>query len=493
MSSNSKISNEESTKPVPNPSVDKQTKEEEGDNAGKVVGGQKVIAKPQNVIHTIRDVFGKDDNVNRVKNIADTDITDKWSFDAYPLQAVIDLGDPAKEIDYVRICSENEQEYTLEFSNDNTLNGYSKAQKGKLKRGLNDIKTASDLVARYARFTFPGNKEVDEDKNQKPDPLGIYYVQFGSGEINTSKPLPEPGPIVPTEPEGPKEPPKPTEGRIKDWGADITKGADKWKIVQMKQGQKLYKVTDEKGVNIADLFTTPQNAQVFVAWHQWKQGKEPAPPNPEPPGPVDPNPNPQPGGSGTDKFGTELKYADGKTIVYEYKNNFRDDGKRFDMNVGDWKASEATAYFRFTQNPVDDEISIKWSEKSHSSSNAVQCYDTGVNIKNGKARMRFENPHPNYSGNLGSGQGTPQGTKFIGYKGVKIPQANGSVLVELYQDTGDNEGAKPANQWKKIYSYTDSKYKRTGAHPHITFRVDNPAKKGQKNLEIKWVSVARIA
>src|SRR5688500_13685986 len=106
--------------------------------------------------------------------------------------------------------------------------------------------------------------------------------------------------------------------------------------------------------------------------------------------------------------------------------------------------------------------------------------------------MRFENPHPDYSSNIGGGQGTPQGTKWIGYKGAKIVNADGTVTIKLWQDTGDNEGDKPANQWKETYSHTDSKYKRTGAHPYVTFRVDDPAKEGQKNLEIKWVSIARI-
>ena len=504
MSSNSKISNDtkkvddkkvdESTKPVVNPSVD--TKDENEENTGKVVGGQKTVAKPKNVVHTIRDVFGKDDNVNRVKNIADTDITDKWAFDAYPLQAVIDLGTPPKEIDYVRICSENEQEYTLDFSNDNTLNGYSRAQKGKLKRGLNDIKTPDDIVARYVRLDFPGNKAVDENKDQKADPLGIYYVQVGSGEIDKTKPLPEPSPIVPNpEPEGPKEPIKPTEGRIKDWGADISKGADKWKIIQMKAGQKLYKVTDENGVNIADLFTTPENAKTFVAWHQWKQGKEPAPPNPEPPGPVDPNPNPNPtpGGKGVTKDGVQLLLADGSKVEYNFKSNFRDDGKRFDFKIPNSdKGTEASGYFRFKQNPVDDEVSIKWSEMSHSGKNAVQCYDSGVSIKDGKARLRFENPHPNYSGALGSGKGVPLNDKFIGYKGTFVPAADGSVTVTLYQDTGDNEGDKPANQWKQIFQYKDTKYKRSGPHPEVTFRVDDPTMKKQANLEAKWLSVATL-
>jgi hypothetical protein len=221
----------------------------------------------------------------------------------------------------------------------------------------------------------------------------------------------------------------------------------------------------------------------------------PTPPDVTPPTPPTPPdvtpPTPPVTGSGVDKFGTKLLVSDGKEIEYEVKNNFRDDGKRFDANVGDWPSSEPTVYFRFTKDPVDDEISIKFSEKSHSGSNMTQCYDLGLDIQSGKTRMRFEAEHPNYSGNIGGGQGTPQGTKWFGYKAAKIVNTDGTVTIKYWQDTGDNETA-PANQWKEVYSHTDSKYKRTGPHPYITFRVDDPAKAGQKNLEMKWASIAKI-
>ena len=66
--------------------------------------------------------------------------------------------------------------------------------------------------------------------------------------------------------------------------------------------------------------------------------------------------------------------------------------------------------------------------------------------------MRFENPHPNYSGNIGGGQGVPLKDKFIGYKGIGLLNADGSVTVKLYQDAGNNEGNTPANEWKEVYN-----------------------------------------
>jgi hypothetical protein len=289
----------------------------------------------------------------------------------------------------------------------------------------------------------------------------------------------------------PQDPTKPTEGFIKPggWNADLVNKAA-WVVVNMRDFPEQFKVVDAAGKNVATNFTKKETADNFIAYFQThdfppKDTKPPVEP------PVEP-PEPTPGGSGIDKNGVKLLVSNGGEITYEIKNNFRDDGKRYDVNVGQWPSSEATAYFRFTKDPVDDEVSIKWSEKSHSGSNDVQCYDTGTDIKSGKTRMRFENPHPSYSGNIGGGQGTPQGTKWIGYKGVKQVNADGTVTIKLWQDTGDNEGDKPANQWKETYSHTDSKYKRTGAHPYVTFRVDDPAKAGQKNLEIKWASVAKV-
>jgi hypothetical protein len=344
----------------------------------------------------------------------------------------------------------------------------------------------------------PGVVEIDPDNDgggtttTTPPPTTTTPPTTEPGVIDVGENPTTGGPdvVVPpptTDPNNNAEPPKPKEGRLQpEKGAD--QDANKWKAVKMRDNPALWKVVDQAGVNVADQFTKEENCNIFIRWYQWKQKQQ----GTTTPPPTTTNPPPT-GTKGQTKDGVQLLFSDGKEIVEGFKANFRDDGKRYDNNVGNWKASEAQGYFRFTKDPVDDEVSIKWSEMSHSGSNQVQCYDTGVSIKDGKTRMRFENPHPSYSGNIGSGQGAPLGTKWVGYKGVKIPQADGSVLIELYQDTGDNEGAKPANQWKKIYSHVDTKYKRTGAHPYVTIRVDDPGKDGQKNLEAKWISVAKIA
>ena len=336
---------------------------------------------------------------------------------------------------------------------------------------------------------------------------GTVDLQFTVLEDAT--PIPDPDPDPGAE--------KPKEGTIKEgggWGGSTD--VNVWKITNMRNPPEEFKIVDDKGTNVATNFKTMQTAQNFILYfrtHEFPPKNE-EPPTTEPgggtggtepgtggggggTGGTEPGTGggggttPQPG-AGTDKFGSKLLVSSGKDMQYTIKDNLRDDGQRFDGDVGNWPSSEATGYFMFTKDPVDDEVSIKWSEVKHSGSNQVQCYDTGVSIKTGKARMRFENPHPEYSSNIGSGQGEPmKAGKWYGYKGAKVVNSDGSVTITLWQSVGDNE-TKPANDWKKIYEHKDTKYKRNKAHPFVTFRVDDPDKKGQPNLRKRWLSIAKV-
>jgi hypothetical protein len=318
----------------------------------------------------------------------------------------------------------------------------------------------------------------------------VDFTNMTIKKVNDNVPDPEPSPRP--EP-NPSDPTKPVEGTVKEggWGANLS-DKNAWHVVNMRDFPEQFKVVDAAGKNVATNFTKKETAEGFIAYFK----VNPFPPvdttNPTPePGP-EPTPTPPVTGSGTDKYGVKFLASNGQTVVYEVKNNFRDDGKRFDMKGGDdWTQSEITGYFRFTQDPVDDEVSAKWSQVPHSGSNMVNCYDSGVSVQTGKSRLRMELKHPEYSSALATGQGVPLNDKFIGYKGIKTVGSDGSVTIELYQDTGDNE-TKPSNTWKKIFSHKDTKYKITGAHPYLTLRIDDPAKQGQKNLEAKWISCAKI-
>jgi hypothetical protein len=323
---------------------------------------------------------------------------------------------------------------------------------------------------------------------------GTVDLKFTPIDENNPIPVPDPDPDPNQE--------KPTEGTIKDGGWGGNTDPKTWTVTNMRNPSDQYKVVDDKGVNIATNFTTMQLAQNFINYfliHPFPPEEE------EETGGETGGEGGEQGqggetgsggteGKGKDKNGVQLLQSDGKDISYSVVKDTRsgkNDGIRWNFVVKDWLKTEATGYFRFSKDPVDDEVSIKWSEMSHSDGNDVQCYDSGVSIKDGKSRIRFENPHPKYSGDLANGKGEPLNTKWIGYKGIFDPQEDGTVLVKVYQDAGDNE-SKPSNNWKEVLNYKDTKYKRNKVHPFVTFRVDDPDKKGQKNLEEKWLSVAKI-
>lgn len=215
----------------------------------------------------------------------------------------------------------------------------------------------------------------------------------------------------------------------------------------------------------------------------------------EPTDPVDPV-KPEPTTGTVDKFGTKLVYPSTQ-VVYNYKENFRNDGKRFDFNLSgrkDFQSVELTAYVALTSQ-VKDEISGKLGGGKHSDGSRPKVYDLGFNIVNGVTRYRTEEVHPKYSSGKEGPKGIPQGTKFIGYKFIKKNLPEG-VLLEIWQDAGNNEdNNKPAsNQWKRIASWVENKYNwkiPPGDHQE-TLRIDDPQKKGLKQLKIKNISLSEI-
>lgn len=199
-------------------------------------------------------------------------------------------------------------------------------------------------------------------------------------------------------------------------------------------------------------------------------------------------------GSGSvDKFGVQATYATG-AIKYDYRNNFRSDGKRFDFTgLGNRYASaELIAYFAMS-NPPNDEVSGKMGGGRHSGKGKrVNTYDMGIHTKSGKSRWRMEEIHPRYSSGMGGGTGSGLKSSFIGYKFIHIirPRDN---LMELWQDTGNNDGSKPANQWKRVSRWVDTKwnFRKMLSDHQETIRVDGSG--GVKSLKIKWASLREIA
>ncbi|MDR4491348.1 MAG: hypothetical protein R2685_10680 [Candidatus Nitrosocosmicus sp.] len=209
----------------------------------------------------------------------------------------------------------------------------------------------------------------------------------------------------------------------------------------------------------------------------------------------------------SDKYGVVSRYATGQ-IKYDWNDNFRNDGLRFDFGgLGSSFAScELIGYFKVTDD-VDDEVSGKMGGGKHSSGSRPRCYDMGVDINSGDTRYRTEDKHPEYDdGAEGSGDAAGGGigchNQFVGFNFIKRNLSNG-VLLEIWQDQGNNEGnsdgdagtgsagAGPANQWKCIASWvvTDPIWKTPPSDHQETLRIDEVS---ESTLEWKWISLREI-
>ncbi len=126
----------------------------------------------------------------------------------------------------------------------------------------------------------------------------------------------------------------------------------------------------------------------------------------------------------------------------------------------------------------------------HSGSNTVNCYDMGIDCRNGDSRYRTEDQHPNYSGGKSGGKGVGMSSKFIGYLFVKR-NVSGAVLLEIWQDTGNNESA-PSNQWNKVSSWrvTSPLWQTPPSDHQETIRIDGPG--GVPSLRYKWIGLRKI-
>ena len=216
---------------------------------------------------------------------------------------------------------------------------------------------------------------------------------------------------------------------------------------------------------------------------------------PTPP-PTDPgNPPPNPTGGDADKFGVKSIYPQTGKITYDYilkpnqglRHNF--DAVKFPTPNG-----EVTGYFSINQAP-DDEVSGKWSVTTHSDGNHVKCLDIGVGNKNGAARYRYEDPHPNYTNTLatGSRNGLPLESKYRGWKFIRITLPDGTVQLEAWQDQGNNEGDKPANEWVQLAQWKVDKQYSVTDYPdgiYAVLRLDGDGI--EENLKSKWLSYVEV-
>ena len=224
------------------------------------------------------------------------------------------------------------------------------------------------------------------------------------------------------------------------------------------------------------------------------------PPQPPIEPPVKPPVTPPSPGTeaGQDKYGVKMIHSDGTNINYNHSKNFRADGKRFDIPVGKTMVNcELTGYFA-DHDGIDDEVSGKQRGGKHSDGSFPKTYDMGVDIKSGACRYRTEDKHPEYEAatavnTLASGLGVGLKDKFIGYKFICRNILNDkAVNLQIWQDVGNNEGDKPANEWKQIANWVvkDPLWVVVADDHQETLRIDDD--NGCPNLAYKWISVAEI-
>lgn len=181
------------------------------------------------------------------------------------------------------------------------------------------------------------------------------------------------------------------------------------------------------------------------------------------------------------------------------KRKSQKDGNRFNfINLEkSFASAELIGYYKFTQDPVDDEISGKQGGGKHSDGSKPKCFDSGIKIKDGKTRLRLENKHPQMINRVTGPKGEPLSDKFIGYRFVKKNEADGGVRIQIWQDTGNNEGNTPANEWKLLLDTVDRNQPEgpwtIPPNDHAeTIRIDDPKRKGLKNLHSKWICLSEI-
>lgn len=288
-----------------------------------------------------------------------------------------------------------------------------------IKKELADLKAKSDETkrdedrARYAEFRKKYYKYVDITDEDLDDPTEQPPIPEQDGR------------------------PQPHKGGNKD--------PNTWKVVPMKDDPSLFKIVDDKNINIADMFHKKTNAEDYV--EKAKSGTLP-PAIPKPPV-VTPTPQPTPGGPlfdentgpytptsppmGASQRGpTERHYASGKPSDWTIEKNV----KEIEFDNYQW-----VTFQTINQMAHDDTCSHKLGG-THMGSG---WFDHSVGIYDGKTGLGNEPDHP--STNLFIIKGPKIGdirNKKIGIATTYFKKTN---HTELWTNVGDG--------WKKQCEGTD--------------------------------------
>ncbi len=202
-------------------------------------------------------------------------------------------------------------------------------------------------------------------------------------------------------------------------------------------------------------------------------------------------PPPGTGGGAVDQYGVRSTYGTGN-----WRGDFNldyhadSDSLRLDfesVGANNFKSVELTAYVK-SDDPADDELTGILGGGTHG--DTPKCYNVGIDTLTGATRYRMEENHPdNITGESGP-TGTPLKSTYQGYRWIKWNKPNG-VLLEIWQDRGNNEGTTPANQWVKVASWIENDYnwQQPPSDHQESFRTDEVA---IDQYQWKWVSIREI-
>lgn len=255
------------------------------------------------------------------------------------------------------------------------------------------------------------------------------------------------------------EPPKPTEGTVKEGG---NQDPDTWKVVHMKNPPEKFKVVDGTGKNIATDFTTVENAKNYVEYAIWHKYHD----NPQPP---------NGGGGGTtgdkDQFGI-LKIKQDKAGG-KFETNFKLEEKMRNYASGkpsEWSTEytlvsqgsnsdvEATVYEKINGFKSEaDTISLKLTGPEHSDGKCCWVIPDFATDGSPKRTLETEKPHPNnHSVNpkpLSEIGGSIIG-KWIGYKGITYVKDGKRYVESWIHFPVSNIDAPEQDKWRQYIPTT---------------------------------------
>jgi hypothetical protein len=287
---------------------------------------------------------------------------------------------------------------------------------------------------------------------------------------------------------------KPPDIHVKEGGWGGNQDPFTWSIVSMQDEPNMFKIVDDKNVNIAHRFETQQKAQQFIDYYKSiTPGTTPVTTTGPTPGEII-------------EDGVKMFYPEVGTVeTFTYKSDT--EGR------AQWVANlskplinmEVTGYLKIKGVDNDDEeVSIKTRGGRHSDKKDEYkplgcCYISGVKY-NGKVNSQYECPHPtNHAMSLHEKAGNFNPGSIIGkWFGIKnIVYYDGSKdIIKVYLDMDANQSTgAPSNNWKLFFETTSTEFagkENSKGEPKVFYRLDDISGDPEENVELKFATVREI-